>query len=438
MQNHSGKLSLMASRQKNKNTLTSPIVEQDVNFEYPYDEFTPDSKMFNDKTLNEKEGSAVSDNVDFKYISELIHRVDQNNKSDNLPPIEYNPLDSTEDFPPLMQENKFSEYIIPPNGPDNRRLTRPNFHKTDELYYMNLGRQIASMIRGIDTQNKKVNIKLETAQNIPKHDVYFNVNSPKSYWERSIRSPLTFLKSNKKKFEYLKKSNELLFDIENKVEIIASTVPTLTLQEIENMVNVMETNKKDIQKNSILQNLIPPAKTLNINLWPRELPKTRHVIPPLLSKFKNNVDLPIQEHKTNNSYSIDNPENLHRLSVVRTNRLAVQRYPQIPKTRSGKKPASPINFLSKNYPIPPHVSYSSKHNQPEYLDQNSRQTLWQYEMRPPFLKHTKYYSNIHNFFGNPNKSLLLPIEPKGGFKRKNGLTSYFHHEITNFENIQKK
>ncbi|XP_050682215.1 uncharacterized protein LOC126977457 [Leptidea sinapis] len=191
--------------------------------------------------------------VNFKYISELIHQGNLNS-SDALPPIEYNPNESIEIYKPSYQHRNFKAVS---NNPQTRRSF------SDDTYYTNLGRQIASLIRSADTQNQQVNVELQEYDENSNVNLILNNNSPRSFWERSVRSPLKLHNRDTNKFEYLTKSNEVLFDIENRVEILASTVPTLTLQEIENVVNIVERARNKIQSEG---NNSKPNAT-NFNIW---------------------------------------------------------------------------------------------------------------------------------------------------------------------------
>ncbi|XP_050347422.1 uncharacterized protein LOC126771553 [Nymphalis io] len=443
MQNQSAK-SLMPPWMRNKNTVSNSFSKQDDNHEHPYLENSPDSYMINDIKPNTREdGAAISENVDFKYITELIHRDDLNNNSNKLPPIEYNPFDSIEIYQSPIQKEKNADYIIPPNALDNRRFIRPNYRKSDESYYMNLGRQIASMIRSIDTQNKELNIKVEATHDIPKNDLFVKVSSPRSYWERSVRSPLTFLNSNKRNVEYLKRSNELLFDIENKVEIIASTVPTLTLREIENIVSVMETAKRRMKDNeTTVKDVLLAENNLNINLWPQALSNARNRIKNSISaNLKNHIKLPIPSPTSNNSQNKKKniPDHLNGFSMAITNTFSAQQNPQgaeksnfntqIMETKSYIKPASYPNI--ENYNQGPQKTLPNpKYIKSTFSGQNFRQPLWDHEINPFFLKNRKYFDNTHNYFVNRNEN-FPSIAPKNRLQN-----SYFHHEISNFDYIE--
>ncbi|XP_046969577.1 uncharacterized protein LOC124536951 [Vanessa cardui] len=435
MQNQSAK-SLRHPWMRNKNKISNSFMKQDDNLKYPYLGNIPDSYVINDIKQNTRDEPAISENVDFKYISELIHRDDLHNDSNKLPPIEYNPLDSIETYDSPIQKEKRADYIVPPDTLATRRLSRPNYHKSDESYYTNLGRQIASMIRGIDTQNKELNIQVEATHDVPKNDIFLKVSSPRSYWERSVRSPLTFLNSNKKNYEYLKRSNELLFDIENKVEIVASTVPTLTLREIENIVSVMETAKRKMQsEETIVKDVVLPENNLNINLWPKSLSNTRNLMTnSISSNLKNHIKLPIPSPTSNISQK-NKPDHLHGFSMAITNRFTAQQNPQaagksnfntlIIETKSKIKPGD----HSEYYQSSRQTLANPKYVKNTFSGQNPRQPLWDHDIQPFFLKHRKYFDN-NNYLLNQNENFPYMASNNGEQK------SYFQREISSFDRIE--
>lgn len=413
---------LMMDTYTRNNNIKSPVVDNAM-----YDN---DSLLANQMQAKPLQGMEPPENVDFKYITELIHRVDLNNNSNDLPPIEYNPLDSLEVYKPQrIKQHTLPEYVVPPNAPDGRRYLRPsNQQSNDDLYYTKLGRDIASMIRGIDAQNRDVNIQLEATRNTPQSDLYFNENSPRSYWERSVRSPLTLLETNKNKFEYLKRSNEILFDIENKVEIIASTVPTMSLQEIENIVSVIEAARKKVKKKETsVRNIIPNTNNLNINLWPQGK-----------NGFLSNNNVPSsnqQKHETNKNKIVkqknDIPPGTHGIQMHNIHRFVAWQKPS--------KDMSPDNQVyNSNVKIIPdarsHIPLKTNYNRnPPYENKqikliphpnnNSRQSLLGYDMNSLFLKHRKYFNDDDdNFYINQPSLYSKGTQP-----------SYFHQEINHFD-----
>ncbi|OWR53041.1 hypothetical protein KGM_207396 [Danaus plexippus plexippus] len=418
----------------------TPFMNDDA--EVPFlDNTIPVDANNNDMQYNpwQEDPSSVPDNVDFKYITELIHRVDLKNKTnDLLPPIEYNPLDSIEVYKPKRNKNYYQYYDTPLNAFERRRSNRNNEKLTDDSYYTNLGRQIATMIRGIDAQNKQANIEMEKANDKFKTDPYYNKNSAQSFWERSVRSPLTFLNANRNKFEYLKKSNEILFNIENRVEIMASTAPALSLREIENIVKAMEAAKMDIQqKESNVGDKVSSNKNLDIKLWPPEFKISGKINRPELMK-KDDDNNEVKDIANNNQ--ADNDKTLRVQNVQKVLNLPNQnlmennqRARQTPEIKLIKNPSVGNTYFASN-PL--------NYNQLRYGVANQRQTkagalpqkpsaqlLLENEMNPLFLKHRKYFqdNNNNNAFSN-NRELAqysrasLISEP-----------SYFHHEINHFD-----
>ncbi|XP_045774730.1 uncharacterized protein LOC123873760 [Maniola jurtina] len=440
MGNPSAKL-FMGPWKKNKKIYSNKFMDQNVDTETQFlDNEIVDNELLNNERNQKlmREGS-FPDNVDFRYITELIHRVDLNNKTNDLPPIEYNPLDSIE-----LQEKQFSDYSVPLYTPDGRRTSHPKHHKSDESYYANLGRQIATMIRGIDKQE---NVELvETSNNI-KNDQYLKNNSPTSFWERFVRSPLAYLKTKNKKFEYLKRSNELLFDIENKVEVIASTAPSLTLQEIENVVKVMEDAKKKIQsKNkSSMKNPETSRKNLNIDLWPQKSRNSRH-------DFQNSV-LPyfnkIRQDKNANNYET-NKSNIAKPNVdlpgLRMH--SSQKFVAWNGTNFNKI----IKLINQTYKIPTIATplFNKKYTQNNYNSENTnkihqipalanqfsqntiKQSFPNQQVNPYLLHHRRYFQdNSNNYYVNRNVELsyFSPV------KRITGVPQLYFPEINHFDYI---
>lgn len=395
----------------------SPLIEHDI----------PENILRNpsQEKITQNEGPPA--NVDFKYLTELIHRVDLENKTNDLPPIEYNPLESVEMYtPPVAQKHDYSDFIVPPNTPDSRRYVRPSNsnNKLDDLYYTKLGREIASMIRGIDVQNRDANIQMQQTHDSPKGELYFNNNSPRSYWERSVRSPLTYLNMNKSKFEYLKRSNELLFDIENKIQIIASTVPTLSLQEIENMVRVMDVAKKGIKdRETGVKTFLPNSHNFNINLWPPHENIINHKAP-------SQTD---QHFGTNNGKRIDKPSRKPsgpHIQVQQIQRLMAWQKPHKVENsnaqQTNKQFQSNANF-NPYFPNTLHTAkplYENKSKIAALPQNNLKESLLGYDMNSVIMKHKKYFNNDNNFNIDTPPPYARPAHP-----------SYFHQEINHFDYI---
>ncbi|XP_039756349.1 uncharacterized protein LOC120631024 [Pararge aegeria] len=411
---------IIPSWQKNKQLFANKLTNQNADTKTAF----LDNGIVNDEYLNNEinphplEDDMFPDNVDFKYITELIHRVDLNNKSNVLPPIEYNPLDNMElNRMPKIHRNKVSDYNIPFDTPENRRSNRPMYHKPDESYYANLGRQIATMIRGIDTHPK--NVELAEKPGVVKNDPYLN-NSPTSFWERSVRSPLSYFKTKNKKYEYLKGSNELLFDIENKVEIIASTASALTLREIENIVKIMEAAKKQIQRTNKPKkgDSRTSNKNLNIDLWPQKSQNHKDSVLSYLNKVKQeNIE---NHYKTNNNMSTKPNSNfpgVHLESIqkfVAWNNGNLKQTNQIHSMPTTAKPS-----INKSYSkITPTTYNFGKSNTIHQIPARSSPFL-QNQQYPYFLRDRKYFPDNYNSNINYNEVLprlepvvrIVPIQP---------------------------
>lgn len=422
MDNHSA----MPSLENNKKVFTNKFVNQHLD---AGDSFL-DNRMINDEYLNNneinskpmREDGTYNDNVDFKYITELIHRVDLNNKSNDLPPIEFNPLDSIESYRlPKIHKTQFDDYSVPFDMADGRKMNRPMNNKPnnkpDESYYANLGRQIATVIRNIDSKD---NIKVQETPGKITNEQYFNNNSPKSFWERSVRSPLTYLKTKNKKFEYLKRSNELLFDIENKVEIIASTAPTLSLQEIENIVKIMEAAKRKIQveTKTNVRNSETFSTNVNINLLPQKTHILRNNYKNSLLPYTNKVqqEKSTTNYKTSSNKIIKSNNKLQNVymqgiqKVVAWNGQNMNKYSQqrnqtynIPTTA---KPVIRSNYL-KNGPI----NFNSGHLNriPQTQARNAfSQSLLDQQMDPYLLRHRKYFQDNTKYYLNQKEFPHFP------------------------------
>ncbi|XP_022823091.1 uncharacterized protein LOC111354054 [Spodoptera litura] len=205
--------------------------------------------------------------VDFKYLSELIHRVN-NSAPKNIPPslarnispslmptipFDTNDLKHLQNLKAQQTRRNFdtADQVLPRvepevvnSGDQTRNLNKPS---ADDEYYTNLGRQIASMIRNADTKSDHP-FNTEKPRQLPFHSVLNeNYYSPGSLWERSVRSPLPQISDVKPNINYLDESRTLkhsneksLLNLENEFATYASTVPSLSLQDLENLLNTVE------------------------------------------------------------------------------------------------------------------------------------------------------------------------------------------------------
>ncbi|XP_047521496.1 uncharacterized protein LOC125060597 [Pieris napi] len=389
-----------------QNAIDDEIVETPLAEENMYDE-----TLNNEIQSNPQRYAAKADNVDFKYISELIHHIDLN-KSSELPPIEYNSKEEELEFYMPRKAHKMRKPGL--NSPiETRRL------HSDDSYYTNLGRQIASIIRNVDSQNQ-VDIEIEPGQNNDKN-VFINDNSHRSFWERSVRSPLKYLKSNKNKYDYLKRSNEVLFNIENKVSIVASTAPTLSLQEIENIVNIMEkAQSKMVQNRRDFNKYKSTNDNLNFKLWPSDNQLQNHdksMMRPIAAPNKQNNVAVGNAFKKMPELKALSMHNIQRVTALLTSKRVNRTYNQ----SIARHPSKDIIVNPQiNLPKPPLIA-------PSYNLQKSIQPVNYY--------HNNVYTGINKYFQDPN---LTPEDDGSHLPRKSlgqliNKPSYFHQEINHFD-----
>ncbi|KAJ2945656.1 hypothetical protein O0L34_g488 [Tuta absoluta] len=258
------------------------------------------------------------ENVDFQYLAQLIHKMDSNNNKTAQPP--------KPDEKPIVPSRRYggnplNNYYKPP-PPGNSINTHRNFDNyrhletPDESYYMNLGHQIASLIRKIDaTGEQGFNIEVERqrtlppppvreyqplAQNFDQTPVIMERGyTPRSYWERSVRSLLKHLQPDNE-YDLQNSRENNLFNLERRVETIATTTRSLSLNDLENVVYLMDKFKSKLRR----PNKNPETTTvknddnLNVNLLPHldertELERknteygSRRVLPAQLSQVDN-------------------------------------------------------------------------------------------------------------------------------------------------------
>lgn len=213
------------------------------------------------------------ENVDFKYLSELIHRVNQS-KSRNRPPL---PFDLTED---LKQLQKLQSSLPTRRDMGSYTPTRQvNRQGNEDVYYSNLGRRIATMIRNADSEVEiQFTKNSEHANNQNQFHSVLNENSflPRSFWERSIRSPAlqTLPSEYLDESRTLKHSNEKsLINLENEFQIYASTPHPLSLQDLENILNTIK--KAHAQLRQPRSSKKQSNASLNVNLLPKYAGPTR-------------------------------------------------------------------------------------------------------------------------------------------------------------------
>ncbi|CAG4952065.1 unnamed protein product [Colias eurytheme] len=420
---------LQRLRHKMKNSAPiQPPIEHEENTEISFLESDGFDDTLNNEIQSKPNNNPKSENVDFKYISELIHRVNLNNSGN---PMKYNPSDSVEVYSPAKYHKMKHQNF---NNPKDSRSG-----DSDDSYYTNLGRQIASIIRNADAQNQQVNIEIEqTNQNTENH-VFFNENSPKSFWERSVRSPVKFINSNKNNYDYLKRSNELLFNIENKVSIMATTEPSLNLQDIENIVNVMAKAQRKIKQNQHdLNNIRTSNKNLNFNLWPKE---SQH----LESNLQNIQAKPVFHENEKNVFK-KLPE-LHGVSMQNFHRftawLSTGKNNETYKDKTYLTETKPIerkfiNTMDKQSQLP----ISAISTRPVALRSNSSMIpkipIIDHQSFPSMLPNYKYMERKKYFQDNSNAGVndgyVIPMKPVHHFLNMpfDPQPTYFHHDISHF------
>ncbi|KAG6443260.1 hypothetical protein O3G_MSEX002754 [Manduca sexta] len=398
----------------------------------------PKSNFGRQLQSNAIEEEMPMEDVDFKYLTELIHRVDFNN---TRKPPQY-PINVK--IPVVGRRSFYTDQNILPGsiptylteGPHRTRTKEP-----DNTYYSNLGRQIAAMIRKIDTNGERqIDIEVEKQNSqIPGHPV-FNENNyaSRTFWERSVRSPLTtYFEPRDSKFTYLNHSNENLFNLENIVEVAVTTNPPLSLQEIENIINKMEHSKPTVKKpnNSVIT--MPSRKSLNVDLlitnpktksWNRNIKSnvstvTYENIPPRDNFYRfliNNDRKPtlstfVPTIKTN---SYKGPLDTHNKKPTRKpqtfndNALKIPMMGYIkfinnlPTLTTTKRPV--VHRLN---PVPYHTNGNSNRKIANYFT-NSKQYVYEGTVYP-------YFSTI---LGKYNQPVARPSKP-----------SYFHHELHHFD-----
>lgn len=244
--------------------------KQDFDPQLMDEEVIPQDTHLQTNPYHDKDTPLI-DNVDFKYLTQLIHRFDnQSNINGNI-----NATDMILPFRRRHINNDYINQLEAPSHPDfnkRRLLTSPG-----ESYYAKLGQEIATLIRRIDTTgDRDLNVGIDHNARVGVHpNPVFNDNSyaRRSYWERYVRSPLNQSSSDG---ELVPQNYENLLSIESKVENLANTANPLSLQELENVVYLMDTaksrleykidniKKKEINARNISSKLLPHLLNHNV------------------------------------------------------------------------------------------------------------------------------------------------------------------------------
>lgn len=271
------------------------------------------------KTKQSEDGSSPSGgDVDFKYLAQLIHKMEANDTKNNGDPK----MDMLTPFRRTSNQLQGSASYRPIKTDEDIPMRRNfdthdrNLESHDDLYYTKLGQQIASLIRNIDGTNGRRSEQIsntianlgvdlpkrgpnlsnqdlnqgynllfqdtESAQssnpylyNIKKsaalssQPISYENYGPRSYWERSVRSLFNHFHHYP---ETLDPKIDNLYKLENRLIIVASTERPLSLTELENILTVMAKAKKQLQRHT---NDMLPGETgnenLNVNLLPQHL-----------------------------------------------------------------------------------------------------------------------------------------------------------------------
>lgn len=316
-----------------------------------------DKDNFITKTKQSEDGPGPSGgDVDFKYLAQLIHKMEPNDtkknddtKLDMLTPFRrtLNQLQGTGSYRPT----KIDEYQTRRNFNTHDR----NLERHDDLYYTKLGQQIASLIRNIDGTNGRrpeqiSNIISNLGIGLPKRGpslsnqdinqgsslllqdpsagpnqnpylyngkkstplpqpiIYDNYGT-RSYWERSVRSLFNNFHHDP---EAIDPKVDNLYNLENRLITVASTERPLSLTELENILTVMAKAKTQLQKNT--NDMLSKEngnENLNVNLLPQ------HMKIPAQNEYtfhrytKTDTNLIIKEiHKNSEAVDEDEVKNL--------------------------------------------------------------------------------------------------------------------------------
>ncbi|KPI96969.1 hypothetical protein RR46_05586 [Papilio xuthus] len=398
---------------------------------------------------NTKSPLMDNDIANFKYLSELIHRVNFNETDKAVVP-RLKPMIRNRK-PLIINQKKTRIPILPPKIEDpSRRLNielYPQETKTlDDTFYSKLGKQIATLIRGVDSKNnRQIDIEIEHLdQNTPSYPIFSELSyAPHSYWERFARSPKNYLEQYRKKNEHSKKSNENLYNIEDKVEFLASTMLPLSLQEIENFIKGIPESEEDAQKYHQSCN-----KTLNINLWPEEPP----AVIPYHAKAIINKSPPHFNYAKKNTSENRSKLKGFRMQNVYSTWVDVEHSPQ--KTPTNKVQNIRVEKITddKNkkiiitkMDIPISKKQKKKLNYGKIPARQFTLTPTRRSHKATVLKslspfdYNKKFVDDNNPFYDKTEEFKYPVEnsanKRGSKHSKSKRPSYFHHEVHHFNYI---
>lgn len=373
------------------------------------------------------------DEVDFKYLTQLIHR--PNEKMINLPPSHNMRINSLN--PDSYLPTKSSRIT-------NRRQFN-TYNKPEDIFYANLGRQIASMMRKIDSEDEQqINIEVGKDKSKPLPLFPKNIYSPRSFWERSVRSPI---KNYLKEIEHFKKSNENLFSLENRVENEASK-NFLSLRELENIISTVETAKSKLNKSN--QKDIPTTN-INFNLLHHNeyYDTTKNTI-----QLSKEISMENSKHKKlsqrrflNDNYLLLKQFGPHTFAASNNYNVTNKVTTNSDRNQNDFKESRRLNSVQHTIPI----SDFQKSNT-SILSQSNGSVSWDPTSKPktllpkrmPMVKYhwnsIAEHLNFHYYFDDNNQyeKSLYPIElpnVRRSYKYvgKPTIPSYFHHELHHFD-----
>ncbi|XP_063537076.1 uncharacterized protein LOC134746586 [Cydia strobilella] len=247
--------------------------------DYPMKQYVQEDNYYDDMFMGDnnflfEQGDKMDAGPDFKYISELIHRnTNESNKSTSKPPNMQNPQ-KHEQFQGMKPPIPKRRHPITPGRLDysTRRRFDSKTNKEDDSYYSTLGKQIAKLIRELDSADVlRADIKIEPTEDPKTAHPFFSESSyaARTYWERFVRSPLSLRLKNFTKYEDLIASNENLFELENQVQE-ATYAPVLSWLELENVINTMGAIRNQIHVRTLKNNYDKLSNaSLNVSLLPR-------------------------------------------------------------------------------------------------------------------------------------------------------------------------
>ncbi|KAL0821803.1 hypothetical protein ABMA28_005215 [Loxostege sticticalis] len=420
-----------------------PISSEDgLNNPPPPTSFNPMLFRSND----ENNPSSPMEDVDFKYLSQLIHKIDLNKTKPGIPP--FNPRQRMVDLPNTPFRRNYQN--TPPTvNYYSTQKSRPASKADDmnDTFYTNLGRQIASLIRKVDSDgDRQIHIEIEQHDVDPMQTV-FNENryAPRSYWERFVRSPLRRGQSYGGETNHLKGSNENLFNLEDQVSVAAANGRSLSLHELENIANIMEITKAR-SRQKIKKNVYPStsSRSYNINLLP-QIHRRVNAVTQVSGTNDKPSKKPVDRVNPNMRILSTRHQNIYPTHNTQTAKISNTHINDTHKNRTMpsevKKKMDFINNFMKSrlstlhHQVPRIVPQYKNITNPEKV---AAQQLSSYQANPLPLNYNnmKYVSHHHNPY--QGQRILSPFQmpffsetaaQSTGRERP----SYFHHEFHHFD-----